>query len=296
LSIIYLYMHSISVIKPTNKAVFGRLNRLADPPRKLFIRGAYDPSIPAVAIVGSRKHSAYGKQAAEMLASGLARAGVVVISGLAIGIDSVAHAAALEAGGRTIAVMPGGVDRVYPASHRQLAEKMVVGSGALVGEYPPATLPAKHHFVARNRIVAALSDAVLVIEAAARSGTLITAEYALDIGVPVMAVPGPITSPTSKGTNGLIGMGAKLVANVEDVLDELGISWEQAAYAYNAKNKLGQDIISCLSAGPMSAQELAMRTNSELPELNRELTHLELDSAIVNIGNNTWSLKPGLPS
>jgi predicted Rossmann fold nucleotide-binding protein DprA/Smf involved in DNA uptake len=91
-------------------------------------------------------------------------------------------------------------------------------------------------------------------------------------------------------------MGAKLVANVEDVLDELGISWEQAAYAYNAKNKLGQDIISCLSAGPMSAQELAMRTNSELPELNRELTHLELDSAIVNIGNNTWSLKPGLPS
>lgn len=247
-------------------------------------------------MVGSRKHSAYGKFAAQTLARDLASAGITIISGLALGIDSLAHAAALDAGGSTIAVMPGGVDRVYPASHRWLAERMVATGGALISEYASGTLPAKHHFVARNRIVAALSDALLVVEAAERSGTLITAEYALDIGLPVMAVPGPINSPTSVGTNRLIDMGAKLVTSARDVVAELGLDISQTATAYRAPDAASQAVIDCLQQGPLDVEELADRLNVEVPKLNRILTRLELDSAIVSIGNNLWALKTDLPS
>lgn len=276
--------------------VYRRLERLADPPRRLFVRGQYDPGIPAVAVVGSRKHSAYGKFAAQMLAADLAKTGVTIISGLALGIDSLAHTVALDAGGSTVAIMPGGVDRVYPASHRSLAERMVASGGALISEYPSGTLPAKHHFVARNRIVAALSDALVVVEAAERSGTLITAEYALDIGLPVMAVPGPINSPTSVGTNRLIDMGAKLVASARDVVAELGLDISQTATAYQAPDAASQAVIDCLQQGPLGTEVLADRLNLKVPELNRILTRLELDSAIVSLGNNLWALKTDLPS
>ena len=289
-------MHTIRVIKSNNNSVFSRLNKLSDPPRQLFIRGEYDPDLPAIAIVGSRKHSTYGKVVTEKLAGDLSRAGINIVSGLAIGIDSLAHRAALTAGGTTAAVMPGGVDRVYPASHRNLAEDMISANGALISEYPSGTLPARHHFVARNRIVAALSDAVLVVEAAAKSGTLITAEYALDMGLPVLAVPGPITSPTSVGTNRLIDMGAKLVTTADDILMELGLSRANTSSQYAAGSKLGQAIVDCLRSGPLSVNDLASLTKSELSEVNRELTHLELDSAVVSLGNNTWSLKSDLPA
>jgi len=287
-------MHSIRVIRPSNANVYRRLNRLADPPRQLFLKGEYDPAQPAVAIIGSRKHSSYGRLAAESLTGDLASHGVTIISGLALGIDSLAHRAALSRQGRTVAVMPGGLDRVYPASHRQLADQLVNGGGGLISEYPPGTLPAKHHFVARNRIVAALSDAVVVVEAASRSGTLITAEYALDIGLPVLAVPGPITSPTSIGTNRLIDTGAKLIASAGDILLELGLEGRKPAGTYLAASPLGQDIIDRLKFGPMSASQLALEVKAKLNQLNRELTHLELDSAIVNLGNNTWSLRSDL--
>lgn len=287
-------MSSIRVMPANHPDLGARLKRLSDPPKQLFINGQYDPSWPSVAIVGSRKHSSYGLQVAQALAGNLARAGLCIVSGLALGIDSLAHAAALKAGGKTLAVMPGGVDIVYPASHRQLAADILAGGGALVSEYPAGTLAAKHHFVARNRIVAALSDAVLVVEAAAKSGTLITAEFALDMGIPVMAVPGPITSPNSVGTNRLIDTGAKLVASTQDVLDELGIVETKPSGTYRASNPISQSIVDQLSAGPVPGGLLMKQLALDTAVLNRELTHLELDGAVVNLGNNIWALRSDL--
>jgi DNA processing protein len=194
---------------------------LSDPPPLLYFRGESAPAdLNAVAVVGSRNCTAYGKRVAAELARGLARAGVTVVSGLARGIDGVAHHAALEAGGRTVAVLAGGLSAIYPPEHAELASG-IADRGFLVTETPMTVPPQPGMFPARNRIISGLSRAVVVVEAHTRSGALITADHALEQGREVFAVPGNVDSPASAGSLHLLRHGARLVRSVADLLDDL---------------------------------------------------------------------------
>jgi DNA processing protein len=209
----------------------GLLGRIHDPPGVLFVRGKLEPcDALAVAIVGARHATAYGRRIASQLAGGLARAGYTVVSGLARGIDAAAHRGALDAGGRTIAVLGSGVLEIYPPEHARLAEE-VIQQGAVVSEAPPRAAPQRGSFPARNRIVSGLGLGTVVVEAADRSGALITARLAGEQGREIFAVPGPIDSRMSRGCHGLIRDGAKLVESVADILDELGPLFETAVAA-----------------------------------------------------------------
>ena len=197
------------------------LRAIADPPVVLAVRGALTPEDAlAVAVVGARRASEYGRRVAAELATGLAQAGVTVVSGLATGIDAAAHRAALAAGGRTVAVLGTGIDRVYPAWHAALAAQ-IAGQGALVSEFPCGAPPFAHHFPRRNRLISGLGSGTVVVEAAEQSGSLITARYALEQGREVFAVPGPIGVAAHRGPHRLIQEGAKLITAVEDILAEL---------------------------------------------------------------------------
>jgi DNA processing protein len=200
------------------------LREIFDPPITLYVKGAWETCLdaPCVAIVGSRRCSTYGQNAAMMLARDLAGRGVTIISGLARGIDAAAHRGALEAGGRTVAVMGTGLDQIYPRDHRKLAEEILGAGGAVVTEFPLATPPAPQNFPYRNRVISGLSLGVLIVEAAENSGSLITARMAMEQNREVWAVPGNITSRNSFGTNYLIkGAGAKLIQQWQDVAQEL---------------------------------------------------------------------------
>lgn len=200
----------------------GRLRDVPDAPLILYCWGEVLPQDEkAVAVVGTRHPTAYGLEVAGRLARGLAEAGLTVVSGLARGIDTCAHRETLAGGGRTIAVLGSGLDRVYPAENRLLVPR-IARQGAVLTEYPPGTAALPHHFPTRNRIIAGLALGVVVVEAPPRSGALNTAEHALDLGLPVMAVPGPITRRESAGCNRLIRDGAHLVEGVEDILAVLG--------------------------------------------------------------------------
>ncbi len=207
------------ILTSDNKKYPDRLRRIELVPPKIYVKGN-DFSIfkkPAIAVVGSRKASYYGRQTTRKLVSQLVKKGFVLVSGMARGIDSVAHATALEAGGQTIAVLGSGIDVIYPPENKNLYLKI----NLIISEFPPGTPPERKNFLIRNRIIAGLSDGLLVVEAAKRSGTLNTAKYAAEQGKEVFAVPGPINSPLSEGTAWLIKQGAKLVYSIEDVLEEL---------------------------------------------------------------------------
>jgi DNA processing protein len=207
------------------------LRAIHDPPAGLFLRDGAEADLlarPAVAVVGARACSAYGRQVARTLGRELAAAGLVVVSGLARGVDGEAHRGALEAGGATVAVLGCGIDRDYPAAHRSLAAE-VAATGLVVSEYAPGVLPAPWRFPARNRIVAGLCAATVVVEARERSGALITADLALEEGREVLAVPGEITSALSKGSNALLRLGATPLTVTADVLDSYGIEAPDAA-------------------------------------------------------------------
>lgn len=250
-------------------------------------------SRPAVAIVGSRKVSAYGQAVTIQLAAELAKAGVVIISGLAIGMDGVAHRAALEAGGLTLAVLPCSVEHVYPRTHHMLAKQILEKGGALVSEYPEGSFINKGNFIARNRIVSGLSDAVLITEAAQKSGTLHTADFALQQGIEVLAVPGNITSPTSVGTNNLIKTGATPVTSVDDIFQVLGIepATKQQSGAPKGDNPHEQILLDLLLAGTQAGEELLEASQLDIRQFNQTLTMLEIHGHIRPLGNNRWSLK-----
>jgi DNA processing protein len=241
-----------------------------------------------VAIVGSRRPSPYGEAVAEQLALELARAGVVIVSGLALGIDAGAHRGALNGGGVTVAVMGTGVDIIYPASHGVLAEAILAGGGALVSQFPDGTAPRRHNFPARNYTMAALSDVVVVVEAAEGSGALITAEAALDLHKEVMAVPGSVFSPLSVGTHGLIRDGAGLVQNARDVLALLHAGQEVLDDPLATPAELGfklpkarDGILSHLSdVLALNATQIARKLELPVAEVLGRLTALELDGAV----------------
>lgn len=235
------------------------LREISDLPSVLFVRGQLLPEDAAsVAVVGTRRASAYGREAARHLVMGLARSGVTVVSGLARGIDTVAHRTALEAGGRTIAVMACGLDMVYPSENAGLARD-ILKNGALISEYPTGIKPESSHFPRRNRIMAGMSLGVLVVEAAEDSGANVTARMAMEENREVFAVPGSIFTPGSKGTHRWIQDGAKLITKAEDVLEELNLA------------VLGQQIELRPSTGSGNAVEQVL-----LKQLSQEPTHIDV--------------------
>jgi DNA processing protein len=214
--------HDIRVLIPGDPDYPRMLGEIHDPPSVLFVRGELKPAdMLAVAIVGSRHATHYGTTQAERLAGSLARAGLTIISGLARGIDAAAHRGAVQAGGRTLAVLGGGLLEIYPPEHKELAEQ-VIASGALLSEATPRAIPMSGSFPQRNRIVSGLSLGVIVVEAAERSGALISARHAMEQGREVFAVPGRVDSRASRGCHALIRDGARLIESADDVLDELG--------------------------------------------------------------------------
>jgi DNA processing protein len=244
------------------------LRAIHDPPAGLFLRGDAEPEMlsrPAVAVVGARACSGYGSSVARSLGRELAAAGLVVVSGLARGIDAEAHRGALEAEGATVAVLGCGIDRDYPAAHSELARR-VSSAGLIVSEYAPGVEPAPWRFPARNRIVAGLCAATVAVEARERSGALITADLALEEGREVFAVPGEITSSLSAGTNALLKLGAAPLTAAADVLASFGIEPEPAQAASSP----------LLELLPASADELVRRTGLAADEIARALVELEL--------------------
>jgi DNA processing protein len=267
------------------------LSELHDPPANLFVRGDGRPlSEPGVAVVGARSCSAYGAQVARTLARELASAGLVVVSGLARGVDGEAHRGALE-GGRTVAVLGCGIDRDYPRSHAELARR-IVASGAVVSEYPPGVEPAPWRFPARNRIIAALSLATVVVEARERSGALITADFALELGREVFAVPGEITSGLSAGTNDLLRQGAAPLTAVRDVLEALGIEDEPAA-GMSSVSDSALAVLSVLGDGACGADELTRATGLSSAEVAAALIELELGGLAAQADGVYRSFSPG---
>jgi DNA processing protein len=249
------------------------LSEIHDPPTRLFARGNGDPAIlggTAVAVVGARACSPYGKQVARMLGRELAGAGVVVVSGLARGVDGEAHRGALDSGGHTVAVLGCGIDRDYPAVHASLA-RAIAERSLLVSEYEPGVEPAPWRFPARNRIIAGLCAATVVVEARERSGALITADFALEGGREVFAVPGEISSALSAGTNALLRLGATPLTSAADVLEALGITADT-----RSKPDVGPTAAALLERLPASADELVHMSGLTAAEVAAGLAELEL--------------------
>lgn len=257
------------------------LRAIHDPPSVLWIRGDGDVGLlghPAVAIVGARACSAYGRGVARSLGREVAAAGAVVVSGLARGIDGEAHRGALDAGGTTVAVLGCGVDRDYPAAHAELARRIVELGGLVVSEYEPGIEPAPWRFPARNRIIAGLSLVTVVVEARERSGALITADMALEQGREVMAVPGEITSAASMGTNGLIRQGAAPVTRVLDVLEALGIDEHPATEP--PADAVHKTVLAALAAGATGVDDIARSSGLAASIVASTLVALELEGRI----------------
>jgi DNA processing protein len=236
------------------------LRAIADPPLVLAVLGTLPTDTGAVAIVGARRASGYGRRVAEELARGLAAVGLTVSSGLATGIDAAAHAGALAAGGRTVAVLATGLDRVYPPWHAELSRR-VAASGALVTEFACGTPPLPHHFPRRNRLISGLALGTVVVEAAPRSGSLITARYALEQGREVFAVPGPVGASLHEGPNRLIQEGAKLVRNVDDILDEIAPQLRARAIATPgaALSEVERRVLEAMRPGDAHVDEVIRR-------------------------------------
>jgi DNA processing protein len=287
------FLHNIKVLTLDEPLFPEVVREIPDPPKQLYIVGDSFFELlkkPRITVIGSRKASSYGRMVTSQLALELARAGVVIVSGLAIGIDTLAHKAALEAHTPTIAVLPCGFDRIYPASHENIARQILEQGGALVTEYPPGTPVQKWNFLARNRIASALADGVLITEAAARSGTLSTARHALDQGREVLAVPGNITSPTSAGTNNLLKMGATPVTEAADIFYMLGLEASTVKQAPKSGNLDEQIILDLLQSGVSGGNDLLEQSNLQISVFNQSLTMLEIQGLIRPLGGNQWTL------
>lgn len=283
----------INTASPDKHKFLQIINDIDDNIKTLFYCGALPSDrLPTVAIVGSRKPTAYGKTVAYRLANELAAHGVVIVSGLALGIDGIAHQGALDAGGTTVAVLGGGLDKLYPARHQGLAQQIVDNGGALISEYPAGMPPIAHHFLERNRIVSGLSNVVIVVEAAARSGTLSTARWALEQGKTLMAVPGNITSPVSAGCNQLLRSGAVPVTGSQDVLQELGLNpaeqgGKQPVHASSEEEKA---ILDLLHTGLHDGEALQAKSGLSAAQFQQTLTMLEITGKIRALGANQWAL------
>ena len=282
-------INSLSIV---NSAYASVLKHIDTPPKQLFIAGSFPAERrPTVAIVGSRKPTPYGIEVTHRLAYALARSGVVIVSGLAFGIDAVAHKAALEAGGTTIAVLAGGLHKIYPASHTSLAEDIIKKGGALISEHELGVEAHKYHFLARNRLVSGIADAVIVTEATDRSGTFSTVAHAISQNKEVFAVPGPVTSLLSAGPNRLIQQGAHVALEAKDILEVIAphITHLQTQLPLG-DTPLEAKIIELIQEGVRNGDELQKHAKVDASEFLQTLTLMELKGMIRNSGANTWTL------
>ena len=281
----------IKILTWEDEAYPQRLKEIEQPPPVLYIRGQYLPDdLFAVAIVGTRRVTAYGRQITEELAAYLASNGITVISGLARGVDGIAHQTALKAGGRTIAVLGSGVDKIYPPEHRGLADKMIE-RGAIISDYAPGTPPDAANFPPRNRIVSGLSLAVVVIEAGETSGALITAEFAAEQGREVFAVPGSILAPQSKGTNKLIQNGALPLLSVNDLMQALNLTRmgeQKAARKVIPSDETEARLMDVLSDEPLHVDEIRNQTELPIEKVSATLALMELKGMVRQVGGMNY--------
>jgi DNA processing protein len=277
-----------------NKSYPDCLKNIPQPPKEIFINGDLNNLLekPAVGVVGSRKVSSYGRNVTELLVKKLCARGVIIVSGLALGVDSIAHQTALDVGGVTIAVLPSGLDNIYPSSHYNIAKNIVRCGGALVSEYPPKTEAFKSNFIARNRLISGLSKALLITEAAINSGSLHTANFAIDQGIDVLAVPGPITSQFSAGCNNLIKSGAIPVTDVDDILNCLHInSLPAQEKEIHANNPSEHAILNLLIDGAKDGDYLLSLSNLEVKDFQQTMSFLEISGKIKSVGGNIWVIQ-----
>lgn len=265
-----------------------RLKEIGQSPPVLYVRGTIEVQDEwAVAIVGTRRVTAYGRQVAEELAGFLAQNGVTVVSGLARGVDAIAHQTALKAGGRTIAVLGSGVDRIYPPEHRRLAEE-ICAHGALISDYPLGTAPDSVNFPPRNRIISGFSIAVVIIEAGETSGALITAAFAADQGRDVFAVPGGIYAPQSKGTNRLIQQGARPLLRIEEVREVLNLQqvqeYKAARLAFPVET-IEAELLEILSEEAVYIDEIQVQSGLPIDKVSATLAIMELKGLIRQVGS-----------
>lgn len=277
----------ISVLTWEDEHYPRRLKKIDNPPPVLYVRGSITSTDDwAVAVVGTRRVSPYGQQVAEMVGSFLARNGVTVVSGLALGVDSIAHQAALDAGGRTIAVLGSGVDHIYPAKNKRLAEE-ITGHGAVISEFALGARPDRGNFPARNRIIAGLSLATVVVEAGEKSGALITASFAAEQGREVFAVPGKIFAPKSKGTNQLIRKGAHPLLAPEDLLEALNLTLvteQQTARVVLPADATEAAIFEVLGHEPMHIDEIGQKAHLPIDQISATLALMELKGMVRQLG------------
>ncbi len=283
----------INTISPDEAEYTQILTTIAKSPKKLHYIG----TLPAtrtlsIAIVGTRRPSAYGREVTHRLAYDLASRGVTIVSGLALGVDAIAHAAGIEAGGTTVAVLGNGLPHVQPTSNRALGESIVASGGAIISEYPDGEDARPYYFLERNRLVSGLADVIIITEATSRSGTLNTAAHALEQGKEIFVVPGNITSPLSQGCNALLKQGARVVTQYQDVLDVIApaMQTEQISLPLG-QNELETTIIQTIAAGERDGDQLLKTAGVSATEFNTTLTMLELSGSIRSLGGNRWTLR-----
>lgn len=270
------------------------LKEIPDPPGLLYIRGKLLPTDEiALAVVGSRKFTPYGIEVTKRIVYPLAQRNLTIVSGLALGIDTLAHREALEAHGRTIGVLGCGLDQIYPISNIRLADKIISGAGAVISEFPLGMPALRFNFPIRNRVIAGLSLGTLVIEAAPNSGSLLTAAAALDYNREVFAVPGSVFSETSVGTNKLIKMGAKMVTSCEDILEELNI--EDKTNKVEARQIIPdspeEEILLRLLKQPILIDSLVKKSGLETSLINSTLIQMEIKGKVTNLGGSQYVVK-----
>lgn len=265
------------------------LKEIYDPPSILYVRGIIpEKTLPWVSIIGTRRCTQYGAQTAFQLSKELAEKGIVIVSGMARGIDSMAHKGALEGGGKTVAVLGNGVDICYPSENRELM-KRIIKNGCVMSEYSPKVSAVSRNFPVRNRIISGLSEATMVVEAGQRSGSLITVDHALNNGREVFAVPGNINSLTSKGTNNLIQQGCLAVTSSDDVLFGLGITCKEEENTKNIEKKeprlagIEKSVYDCINLEPVGAEEIARKLNQSIQEIHCILSILEISKLIIKL-------------
>jgi DNA processing protein len=283
----------INRISSENHKYLQIVEHIAKPPEKLYFIGSLPPErVPTVAIVGTRKPTTYGREVTEQLAGELAKRGVIIISGLALGVDGIAHRAALAADGTTIAILANGLPEIYPASHKSLAQDIIESGGAIISEYEPGEKARPYRFLERNRIVSGLADAIIITEAAARSGTLNTAMHALEQGKEVFVVPGNITSPMSSGCNALLKQGATPVLSYEDILERIAPDLLSSQTTLALGNSPAEStIIKALQTGVRDGDELLIHSGLSAADFAMTLSLMEINGVIRSLGANQWTLR-----
>lgn len=303
--------NNIKVITLFDKSYPEKLKHIYDPPVAIYYRGSFALSEFSVAVVGSRRTTNYGFITAKKLSYELALRGVQIVSGMARGIDSIAHEGCLDAGGRTVAVLGCGPDYIYPPENARLYESIIKSGGLILSEYPPGTPPLQYNFPARNRIISGISSGVLIVEAAQRSGSLITASYALEQGREVFAVPGNIDCAYSSGTNRLIREGAKIVLGVGDILEEFGYREEKAPVPwYRDSQRRGTvdtysgtghktycglstgeiRVVKTIQKGIHHIDEIIQHCNISISEINNILFMLEMKGIVAQLPGKFFEL------